>query len=367
MAERVDSLDLGRFNLKLDFPPLPDVKTSPQLAYLRTHSAGKLRFSADEEYEFTCNDLIDKGEIGRGNFGTVSRMLHIKSGNVLAVKRIRSNTVNSTEQKHLLMELEAIMSSQCENIVRFYGAIFTEGDCWICMELMDISLENLYKIVYEKENCLPEDIIGYVAVSTVNALSYLKEDLKIIHRDVKPSNILLDRKGHIKLCDFGIAGHLIDSIAKTQDAGCRPYMAPERLQSNEPYDVRSDVWSLGITLFEVSTGRFPFSAWDSPFQQLQEVVNGEPPIMPPGIYSTCLVTFINHCLIKGKDERPKYNVLMTMDFYKTYNVQDANELAQAQAFVGIFVSNVLGDGNGSTKESDNNTYKAHRSDWIHFS
>lgn len=43
--------------------------------------------------------------------------------------------------------------------------------------------------------------------------------------DVKPSNILLDRRGHIKLCDFGIAGHLIDSIAKTQDAGCRPYMA----------------------------------------------------------------------------------------------------------------------------------------------
>lgn len=55
-------------------------------AYLRTHSAGKLRFSSDEEYEFTCNDLIDKGEIGRGNFGTVSRMLHAKSGTVLAVK-----------------------------------------------------------------------------------------------------------------------------------------------------------------------------------------------------------------------------------------------------------------------------------------
>uniref|UniRef100_A0A0R3RWK1 mitogen-activated protein kinase kinase n=1 Tax=Elaeophora elaphi TaxID=1147741 RepID=A0A0R3RWK1_9BILA len=370
MAERPMSLDVGRFNLKLDFPPLPDVKTSPQLAYLRTHSAGKLRFSPGKEYEFTCNDLIDKGEIGRGNFGTVSRMLHAKSGTVLAVKnefvvqRIRSNTVNSTEQKHLLMELEAIMSSQCENIVRFYGAIFTEGDCWICMELMDISLENLYKIVYGKGSYLPEDMIGYVAVSTVNALSYLKEDLRIIHRDVKPSNILLDRKGHIKLCDFGIAGHLIDSIAKTQDAGCRPYMAPERLQSNEPYDVRSDVWSLGITLFEVSTGRFPFSAWDSPFQQLQEVVNGEPPIMPPGIYSTCLVTFINHCLIKGKDERPKYNVLMTMDFYKTYNVQDANGIAQAQAIVGIFVSNVLGD--GSTNGS-NNACKALRSDWIHFS
>jgi len=59
----------------------------------------------------------------------------------------------------------------------------------------------------------------------VQALSYLKEQLKIIHRDVKPSNILLDRHGNIKLCDFGISGQLVDSIAQSRDAGCRPYMA----------------------------------------------------------------------------------------------------------------------------------------------
>lgn len=77
------------------------------------------------------------------------------------------------------------------------------------------------------------------------------------------------------------------------------------------------------------------------------------------------MTSIIFSLIKGKDERPKYNVLMTMDFYKTYNVQDANGVARAQAIVGIFVSNVLGD--NSTNESDNNTYKALRSNWVHFS
>jgi mitogen-activated protein kinase kinase 4 len=73
------------------------------------------------------------------------------------------------------------------------------------------------------------------------------------------------------LCQF----QLVDSIAKTRDAGCRPYMAPERIdpQRAKGYDIRSDVWSLGITLIEVSTGRFPYPKWNSVFEQLQQVNN----------------------------------------------------------------------------------------------
>lgn len=94
------------------------------------------------------------------------------------------------------------------------------------MELMDTSLDKFYKFIYEKlKKRIPEPILGKIALATVNALNYLKEELKIIHRDVKPSNILLDKGGNIKLCDFGISGQLVDSIARTKDAGCRPYMA----------------------------------------------------------------------------------------------------------------------------------------------
>ena len=59
----------------------------------------------------------------------------------------------------------------------------------------------------------------------VKALHYLQTELKVIHRDVKPSNILINRSGEVKICDFGISGRLVDSVAKTMDAGCKPYMA----------------------------------------------------------------------------------------------------------------------------------------------
>ncbi|KAF0991498.1 hypothetical protein HZS_974 [Henneguya salminicola] len=77
-----------------------------------------------------------------------------------------------------------------------------------------------------------------------------------IIKDIKPSNILLNSSGEVKICDFGVSGKLIDSMANTF-VGTRSYMAPERLQGTK-YSVRSDIWSLGILLVELVTGRYPY-------------------------------------------------------------------------------------------------------------
>ena len=136
-------------------------------------STGKLQLGG-KSYDFTSEDLQDLGEIGRGGFGTVNKMLHRKSGTTMAVKRIRS-TVDEKEQKQLLMDLEVVMkSNECPYIVQFYGALFKEGDCWICMELMDTSLDKFYKFIYEKVKVrIPETILGKITVATVKALNYL--------------------------------------------------------------------------------------------------------------------------------------------------------------------------------------------------
>uniref|UniRef100_A0A673Z1R6 mitogen-activated protein kinase kinase n=1 Tax=Salmo trutta TaxID=8032 RepID=A0A673Z1R6_SALTR len=294
---------------------------------LRTHSiesSGKLK-TAGGDCDFTAEDLKDLGEIGRGAYGSVNKMVHKPSNQIMAVKRIRS-TVDEKEQKQLLMDLDVVMrSSDCLYIVQFYGALFREGDCWICMELMSTSFDKFYKYVYcALDDVIPEEILGKITLATVKALNHLKEYLKIIHRDIKPSNILLDRNGNIKLCDFGISGQLVDSIAKTRDAGCRPYMAPERIDpsaSRQGYDVRSDVWSLGITLYELATGRFPYPKWNSVFDQLTQVVKGEPPQLTNSEdrqFSPKFINFVNLCLTKDESKRPKYKELLKHAFILMY-------------------------------------------------
>lgn len=140
----------------------------------------------------------------------------------------------------------------------------------------------------------------------------------MIHRDVKPSNILISQDGRIKMCDFGISGYLIESVAKTIDAGCKPYMAPERIDiSGDPskYDVRSDVWSLGISLVELATAQFPYERWGTPFDQLKQVVRGDPPSLPDNAgFSTEIQDFICQCLKKNYTERPSYSALLEHAF-----------------------------------------------------
>ena len=127
-------------------------------------------------------------------------------------------TGNDEENKRIIMDLDVVLkSSNCKYIVKCLGCFITDADVWICMELMTTCFDKLQK---KAKSPVPENILGKVTVATVRALKYLKEEHGVIHRDVKPSNILIDDRGNIKLCDFGISGRLVDSKAKTRSAGC---------------------------------------------------------------------------------------------------------------------------------------------------
>lgn len=292
----------------------------------------------EKNFEMKADDLVQISELGHGAYGVVDKMRHVPSGVIMAVKRIRA-TVNTQEQKRLLMDLDISMRTvDCPYTVTFYGALFREGDVWICMELMDTSLDKFYKQVTEKGmSMIPEDILGKIAVCIVKALEHLHNSLQVIHRDVKPSNVLINTEGQVKMCDFGISGYLVDSVAKTMDAGCKPYMAPERINpdtNQKGYNVKSDIWSLGITLIELSILRFPYDSWGTPFQQLKQVVEEPSPQLPPH-FSPEFRDFTSQCLKKVSNERPTYAELMQHSFFTEHEAKDTD--------VASFVKGILGN------------------------
>lgn len=144
-----------------------------------------------------------------------------------------------------------------------------------------------------------------------------------MHRDIKPSNVLVNSRGQIKLCDFGVSSELENSIAETF-VGTGTYMAPERIQGS-PYTVKSDVWSVGLTLMELAIGKFPFSVENDEEEDdtggpqgildlLQQIVLEPAPKLPKSeAFPQILEDVITKCLMKNPEERPTPQELYDTD------------------------------------------------------
>lgn len=275
------------------------------------------------------DELLVTEQLGQGQYGIVERVRHKESGSDFAVKRVALRPGDDNEHRRLLMDVDVLVKgTECVNIIRFYGALIWEGDLWILMELMDCSLDKFYKLAHKHQAAvqpsdatnapaIPETVLGRMAADIVNALQYLYS-MKVIHRDIKPSNILINRGGIIKLCDFGISGYLVNSVAMTYEAGCRQYMAPERIdppRDRTGYDIKSDVWSFGVTMLEIATGQYPYARTRNIFEQLTAICSGEPPRLPAnGQFSGRFADFIERCLQKDYNLRPKYDLLLAHPF-----------------------------------------------------
>uniref|UniRef100_A0A1I8MEW5 mitogen-activated protein kinase kinase n=1 Tax=Musca domestica TaxID=7370 RepID=A0A1I8MEW5_MUSDO len=309
----------SRMTLNLPHSPAPATESETERKLRKIHKQSGILTINNNKYKSDIKDLEHLGDLGNGTSGNVVKMRHKQSGTIIAVKQMR-RTSNIEENKRILMDLDVVLKSHdCPYIVQCFGCFITDADVWICMELMSMCFDKLLKL---SKKPVPEPILGKVTVATVKALSYLKDTHGVIHRDVKPSNILIDERGNIKLCDFGISGRLVDSKAATRSAGCAAYMAPERIDPKKiKYDIRADVWSLGITLVELAIARSPYEGCKTDFEVLTKVLDSAPPTLPEDEhfhFSDEFHSFVKKCLKKDHLQRPKYPELLVQPFIIYY-------------------------------------------------
>uniref|UniRef100_A0A1I8F6K6 non-specific serine/threonine protein kinase n=1 Tax=Macrostomum lignano TaxID=282301 RepID=A0A1I8F6K6_9PLAT len=188
--------------------------------------------------------------IGEGSFGRVFRGRKKFSSEVVALK----GTKSARELRNLKKEIDIMQGLKHQNIVRMLDTFETEKEV---VAVTEYAHGELLQIL-EDDMQLPEEIVRSIACQLVSALYYLHAH-SILHRDMKPQNILLGNNGAVKLCDFGFARSMgINTMVLTSIKGTPLYMSPE-LMEEKPYDHSADLWALGCILYELLTGSPPFS------------------------------------------------------------------------------------------------------------
>lgn len=209
------------------------------------------------------------GCIGEGSYGKVYKGQRKYSANVVALKFIPKVGKSERELRGLRQEIEIMRNLQHENIVQMLDSFETEEELVVVMDYAD---GELFQIL-EDDGTLPEDQVRHIACQLVSALYYLHSH-RILHRDMKPQNILLAKGEKVKLCDFGFARTMsFDTLVLTSVKGTPLYMAPE-IVKDQPYDHTADLWALGCILYELYTGTPPF--YSNNILQLISLIVKEP-------------------------------------------------------------------------------------------
>jgi serine/threonine protein kinase len=211
----------------------------------------------------------------------------------------------------IIKEIDFMKGCNSQYIVKSYGSYFKDNELWIVMEYCGAgSVCDIMKIC---DKTLTEDQIAVVSKDVLHGLHYL-HDLRKIHRDIKAGNILLNTNGASKLADFGVSGQLSDTMAKRQTVIGTPFwMAPEVIQE-VGYDVKADIWSLGITCIEMAESKPPYSNIH-PMRAIFMIPSRPPPkLTEADKWSADFNDFVFKCLTKNPDQRPGAKELLEHPF-----------------------------------------------------
>jgi serine/threonine protein kinase len=255
-------------------------------------------------------------QLGHGGMASVYRAYHPQLDRFVAVKVLRGELVDDPEfLARFQREAKIVAALRHANIVQAYDADLQDDIYYMVMELLEgDTLKARLHDYHVREEPMPLGEVVRVLLDVLDGLAYAHSE-GMIHRDLKPANIMLTKRGQAVITDFGIA-QMVGATRYTMSGalmGTLNYMAPEQGMQNQS-DVRSDLYSLGIVLYEMLTGKPPFDA-DTPLAILMKHVN-EPLPMPPAT-GVVIPEAFERILLKVLSKNPD-------DRYQT-----AEEMAQA--------------------------------------
>ena len=237
--------------------------------------------------------------IGSGSYGRVYKAIDDRNGRTCAIKIIPA--LDREILKSALREIQILSSCKSNYIVDYLGTYMKSNELWIIMEHCEF--RSLKKIMDWQTRPFSEDYISAVVYCTLMGINYIHSQ-KMIHRDVKADNILINETGMAKIADFGVSTQLVSTFGCTNTCIGSPYwMSPESLH-NQNYTSKTDIWSLGITCIELSEMNPPRHEIAS-YKVMEVIKRSEAPnFKNPNLYSKNFQNFVQYCLTVDADERP---------------------------------------------------------------
>ncbi|KAG4205814.1 hypothetical protein ERO13_A04G132100v2 [Gossypium hirsutum] len=285
-----------------------------QHSFSPTRDYGEVGTSGDQNYVAIPNDGIDVWEIdprqlkfetkvASGSYSDLYKGTYCSQE--VAIKVLKPERINTDLQKEFAQEVFIMRKVRHKNVVQFIGACTKPPNLYIVTEFM--SGGSVYDYLHKQKGVFKLPSLLKVAIDISKGMNYLHQN-NIIHRDLKAPNLLMDENEVVKVADFGVARVKAQSGVMTAETGTYRWMAPEVIE-HKPYDHKADVFSFGIVLWELLTGKLPY-AYLTPLQAAVGVVQkGLRPTIPKNT-NPRLAELLERCWQLDPTLRPDFSEII---------------------------------------------------------